>query len=456
MNRPIMGFALCTLLISICLQPVVAQDSNIDRTEDWKLIEEWLQNEPGFSDAQRRSALEQVAERLRQNPQLTDAEFYLEVRRLTAMADNGHSNVSTVPVFTQFGLAPLRTYWFSDGLYIVRARGDLRRFIGGKMVAVEGMPVDEVAERLKVYHGGTMPFFKHYTASTLILSPALIEAAKISEDADLTITVALPQGGEEDVTIRAQDAVRGLTRVRPWRSLASSPIAGEDDGWSSAFEAGAAQPLALQDEEALFRYLLLDEGKTAYIQFRANIGSQPVPINTFVENTLEQLKADKPQTIILDNRFNGGGDLTRTADFGLTLPSLVPDNGKVLVLTGNGTFSAGIYNAFYPKAADPGKTVIIGQMVGDRTRFWAERGLRAYRLPQSGYVLNYSLQLHDIGAGCPDKEICHLANRTRWNVAVGSLAPDVSVETTLADFMAGRDPVLEAALKLANASSAND
>jgi hypothetical protein len=118
----------------------------------------------------------------------------------------------------------------------------------------------------------------------------------------------------------------------------------------------------------------------------------------------------------------------------------------VYVLTGPGTFSAGIYTSFLPKAVDPERTVIVGEHVGDRPRFWAEGG-PPFTLRDSKYSIGYSLQLHDLANGCRDPQICHMAQWPEsWNVAVGTFEPDWPVSSTFADFASGRDPVMERVL----------
>ena len=106
--------------------------------------------------------------------------------------------------------------------------------------------------------------------------------------------------------------------------------------------------------------------------FAAELGSKPPNAGTDAWNEIESVP--------------GAGRLASTAQV---------VEGKVYVITGNGTFSAGIYTSFYPKAADPERTLIVGEPVGDRTRFWAETN-SPFRLRDSGYHIGYALQLHDL------------------------------------------------------------
>ena len=60
--------------------------------------------------------------------------------------------------------------------------------------------------------------------------------------------------------------------MRPWRYLVAEPVPGEEGDWTSLFTIDDSQPLYLQESDRLFRYVELDI-RTAYVQFRANIGA---------------------------------------------------------------------------------------------------------------------------------------------------------------------------------------
>ena len=125
---------------------------------------------------------------------------------------------------------------------------------------------------------------------------------------------------------------------------------------------------------------------------------------------------------------------------------MVPDDGAIYVLTSNQTFSAGIYTSFYPKASDPDKTIVVGEHVGDRAIFWAETWT-PFILPDAGWRIGFSLELHNLG-GCYDTDVCHLTLYDEHrNLAVETLDPDVEIGFTFADFVAGRDPVLDYVLQ---------
>jgi hypothetical protein len=143
--------------------------------------------------------------------------------------------------------------------------------------------------------------------------------------------------------------------------------------------------------------------------------------------------------VVLDMRFNGGGNLTTARDFMKRLPALV--TGRIFVLTSPVTFSAAISSIGYLKQAAPDRVTIVGEGVGDRLVFFAE-GSRV-TLPNSGTMISFSTQRHDYNTGCRPYSDCHppvVANP----IAVPSLAPDVAAPWTIDAYRVGRDPGMEA------------
>ena len=419
------------------------ESSEYARGADLKKLEAWVALEQSFTDTGRAEALAAIAAHRKKETKFSEAEFYMEVRRVVGLADNGHSNVANAPIVLEFGMVPLSVYWFSDGLYVVRTPGKHEQLLGARIDAIDGRRVGDLEAALMKYSSGTSGYFRRYTAPLLMLSPTVLHAIGLSESSDrLELQLTSRAGERLEVKLDVDREPLWAGAGYPWHYLIPAPLAGEKD-WSTIFDDPAALPLYLQEEEELFRYVLLEDGAVAYIQLRSNKGPAN-SVRDFVAKARKWLERDRPHSIILDNRQNPGGDLGMTADFALALPSLAKPEGRVYVITGRATFSAGIYTSFFPKAADAERTVIVGEHVGDRTRIWSEtKG--PFQLPDSGYRIGYSLRMHDPGAGCHDRDRCHLAQGfpSRWNIAVGSFEPEWPVPESFADFEAGRDRAME-------------
>ena len=119
------------------------------------------------------------------------------------------------------------------------------------------------------------------------------------------------------------------------------------------------------------------------------------------------------------------------------------ENGKIYIVVGPQTFSAAVVTAAFLKYYGGSKSVIVGAPMGDGEVFWAERGPLPFKLPNSGFSINFATGYHDWAEGCAGKhEFCFSQNIIH-EVPAGSLQPNVLIDPTYADYASGRDKILD-------------
>ena len=123
---------------------------------------------------------------------------------------------------------------------------------------------------------------------------------------------------------------------------------------------------------------------------------------------------------------------------------LAPAIRKVYVLISGWTFSAGETSAALAKEHGAGKVILVGEPLGDRLRLWGEG--RDMTLPNSHLKLHYATGLHDYSHPCWGQEGCFWTTLF-FPMHLRTLAPDVPLQYTFADYRALRDPVLEYVLR---------
>lgn len=253
----------------------------------------------------------------------------------------------------------------------------------------------------------------------------------------LRIEAVAPSGNGISRTIAfhpVAEAPPGMTFHQLWSGEALPGAVAK--GWRDARD-GKAQPFYLTDPGQTFRIVDLPEWDAHYVQFRSNLDAER-PLSAFAAEVRERLARSSRQNLVVDLRFNTGGNIDLTRGLLRDMATAVP--GRIYVLTGQLTFSAGIVSASALKHDAPGRVEILGEEVGDRLRFWSEAGRPC--LPNSGVCISASRGYWDLVDGCKDEEPnCY---GDRFDAASGSLRPDVEARTTVRDWLSGRDPVLEA------------
>lgn len=422
-------------------QPASALEAQRQDTEQFSRL---LAMDRSFSPTARADANRRIAE-LKSGPAPLDRErFHVALLRITALADNGHTNLYHGKGGFQ-NFAPVRVVLFADGLYVVRAKLAYADLLGARVESIEGRSTAEVIGALELLHGGTEGWRRSF-AAIYVQSPEMLYGDAIGSSPDQTNwAFRLPDGSQVTRTLPGEiSGVDEPPKMTRW--LSPQPMQGEDSNWRALMTNDADLPLSLRDFNSTFRRAWIDHGCTLFIQLKAIADADGEPIGTFLRATTDEMHAHPPCNIILDMRFNSGGDYTKAARFASRLPEFLPPSGRIYLLTGPQTFSAAITTIAFVKQAAGSRAIILGEPIGDRLTFYGEGNSGC--LPHEGLCLHYATGMHDYAHRCEDWDRCFWLNWI-FPVQVPSLAPDETIGMTFADYTERRDPVLDRAISRA-------
>ncbi len=422
-------------------KPVNALEAQQQDIEQFSRL---LAMDRSFSPAARAEASRQIAELKSEHAPLERERFYVALLRITALADNGHTNLHYGKDGSQ-NFIPLRVVLFADGLYVLRAKSAYADLLGARVESIEGRPTLDVIAALEQLHGGTEGWRRTY-AAIYVQSPEILYGDAIGSRPDQTHwTFRLPNGSEITRTLPGEISAENEPHAEMTRWLSPQKMKGEPSDWHALFSDDANWPLSLRDFNSTFRRAWIDHGCTLFIQLKAIADTDKEHIGDFLRATADEMRAHPPCNIILDMRFNTGGDYTKAARFASQLPDFVPPSGRIYPLTGPQTFSAAITTTAFVKQAAGSRAIILGEPVGDRLTFYGEGNEGC--LPHEDLCLHYATGMHDYAHRCDDWDRCYWLNWI-FPVQVKSLAPDETIKMTFADYTARRDPVLERAVAL--------
>jgi hypothetical protein len=417
--------------------------------QDIRYFRELLALDRSFAPATRAEANRRIDALEASGTILDRPHFRVLLMQIDALADNGHSRVENELSAAPIDL-PVRVVAFSDGLYVMRATEKNGDLLGGRVTSVDGQSIDAVMGKLEQLRGGTSNWRRLHASQYLTLQDLLfgIDVAPDLQHSDWTVET--PTGATITRRLDALHTPASEPAAFVTRWLSSEPLTGMAGAWR-AFEPDHPLPISLADFDQAFRSLRLPGTCTQFVQLKSNVDKGGQRIRDFLSSTEKQLRHSQPCNVIFDLRYDDGGDYTNTYRFARELPRLLPPAGRVIVLTGPATFSAGISTAAFVKHAAEARAVIVGEPVGDRLQFYSEGGQAC--LPNYPLCVVYQTGKHDYQHSCDDWTVCFWLNNF-YELRVKSLDPDEVVPLSFKDWREGVDPVLDRAMTLATINAA--
>jgi hypothetical protein len=346
-------------------------------------------------------------------PSLTDDQALVELVRLAAMPSwngrDGHTGIFLTPG-SGIHPYPVRLWRFSDGLVITAARAPYEDLVGSRVTAIGGRPIDDVmrlAEPLSPRDNPSslLSFGPRYAG----VSELLAGLGVIDRAGPASFSLVDRDGKARDVTIE--------------------PVTVEDD---VAWHRG--QPLRLpptdgpwlRDQTKSLWWSYQADSRTLFVQYNA---VEP-GIDGIADEILARAKEDDVARVVVDLRHNGGGDNTTMSHFEDVLRDPAIDRpGRLFVIIGRITFSAAA-NFATDLERETG-AIFAGEAMGGSPNLYGDS--RQIHLPYSKQDLYVATRYWERSA--PDDPRI-------------TIEPTIPVSLSSADYDAGRDPVLEAILKV--------
>lgn len=411
-----------------------------DRTSAWRedltvARDDFLQKDRSYSAETRRAATDEIERTLMRIDRLTDQQIVASLARAAALSDNAHTRAYLLRNRSYWRRYPIRIWRFSDGWHVVAAREEGTPLVGGRITHIQHVPVEQVFEKVRPLYAGNAGWSNYMSTYTLTSPDALLGVGLLDDEgAEFTVE---SDGASRSVRLRAEPLDPRTGPEESWWFL--SPQHPAASGWAHVLTSRNL-PHALVSPELFYNYARCDRD-VLYVRYsRSSDAPGQETVRAFGERLLATIASQPPRKLVLDLRFNTGGDLQKAKPLmdALAQSRLGSEPGAIAVLIGPTTFSAGITAAASLRSGS--KAIFVGAHPGDRPDFWAEGG--NVTLPNSGIAMHYADGRHQysdapLPTGVPE----YLA----LNIDVRNLEPDVAVDWTWRDYLSGADPVAAAA-----------
>ena len=414
-----------------------------NRVETWNqdldaVLDRFLKYDRSFAPQAQERFRSEIAELRTLLPKKNDQEIIVALSRAVALSGNAHTRLYLLRNRTELRRLPIRTYWFRDGLYVIRATDEHRDTLRCRIVAIGGEDPLKIKRQVAPLFAGNESWLE-YKSPFFMTSPEILRGLGVVANME-SVEIRFACGDDKTFTrtLRPLPLDRQNRPTEPWWDL--SPLS-EGETISALQADDPALPMYLKNPRRHYWFEYLEPHKTLYFQYNR---SQNMPegerFAEFAKRLLQFVDGHPVARFIVDLRFNTGGNNQIAAGFMERLAQREKEGkiGKLFVIVGRSTFSAGISHAAHLKQFS--QAIFVGEPIGDELDTWSEGGNVV--LPNSRLTVHFTNGFHSLSnVKRPELEPYY-----RSDLDLEDLDPDVVVGRSADDYFSGRDPALEAAL----------
>ena len=349
---------------------------------------------------------------------LSDEQIIFKIIRLFGALGSGHNFIlPTSPDKGALKKLPVQFYQFNDGLFIVDAEEGLEQWIGYKVESIENTPIEAALQKTNAVNARDNDMQILWLGPYYLGLPDVLKGLGIVKNANqVTITLSDKEGKSEKV--------------------AMNPVAWQFTGMPILPKLKTEnQPLFLSKTEDNYWAKTLPKYNVMYIQFNVVQQKEELTLMDFNLKLRENIKQSNSQNLILDLRFNSGGDGSIVPPMLKTLIEfeIINPEGKIFVLVSRETFSAG--QNLLTEITKFTNAILVGEPSGSKPSFIGEAGW--FKLPYSGLIGIVASQYH---------QTYKAEDHRKW------IAPHIPVSLSSTDYFNGNDKALNVIMEVIKTS----
>ncbi len=365
-------------------------------------------------------------------PGLSDAQVQVRLTKIIAMVGDGHTGVAAAPVGqAEIPRYPVHLFLFADGLHVLGAPEEHANLVGAKVLRVGSLETDAAIAAVKPYISVDNAMGYAAVAPGRLVNPAILQAiaaAAPSEDSGCEFMFRLSDGKESKVRLTPKDMPAG--------GHGGSMFV---PGYKYVHDAQATPPLYLREPGKRLWTQFVPEHRLLYARFGGVQNTPGLALADFAAQITEQLQSNDAERLVLDMRFNGGGNTGLLPPLLLALikSDRINQPGRLFVIIGRHTFSAAQNGV--NMLEDTTNATFVGEPTGSSPAFIGESTF--VLLPYSKVRVHCSSRYWQWGDS---------TDRRTW------VQPQIAAPPTFAAYAAGHDDAMDAIVaRLSSDGSAN-
>jgi hypothetical protein len=368
------------------------------------------------------TAFNQAVEKLDADiPQLNEDQIFVRFLQIMAMVQDGHSgfDLRPIPPPDLKDHIPVRFVRYADGIYVRAAAPEYADMVAGKLVKVGSLGWQEaiqLVDSIQSHDPGNNGEQLAWSAKTSLNCPRLLYGLGLTDSRESAEFTIEKNGQSHSFTMKAS------VPIGEWY-LNSAPT-----GWVDARPESVPVPLARQHEDKHYWFTYLPEYRAVYFQFNLVLNGDGETLADFAGRLTTALEQPDVERLVIDLRNNTGGDNTLLRPLLVALiSSKVNRRGGIFAITGPTTFSAA--QNFVNRLESYTEAIYVGEPTAENVNFYGD---------PAGITLPHS----HLGAAVSKLWWQDKDPRDKRTATF----PEIAIEPTFRDYVAGTDPALQYAL----------
>jgi tetratricopeptide (TPR) repeat protein len=443
-ERPNMKYSkipgLLFILLTSVVSPVFAASASDWRYDIDEMVKDVQAIHPDpYARCGRLSFLRAVDALKRSLPHLNEEQRMAGAMKIVALIGDTHTQLE--PDRPDFALwYPIRIYEFSDGYYVTAAHSSVAELAGARLLEVAGKPIENAVADVRALRGADNAFASKEDLSVFSDAALMKGLGYAASDGSMRVKLKLTSGKSVQVSLNphvADDPRFGKNdSTFEWRfqaEMGGPPIGGVDQ-WISAYKAMRYASFRTTDKS---RPLRLMNRRFFAAKARQDSDAYYIQSNFVGDDFADQFRMAlaevdrlKPKRLIVDLRYNFGGDGSRAPAMAREFIKRgdAPPWKELYVITGRRTHSAGIMAAI--AIMDNTEHSVIGEPMAAPVNSYGDA--TSIMFEKTGMKLWLSTVRHQLG---DDRNISEFT------------PVDVPAPMLFGDYAAGRDPAVDPILR---------
>ena len=379
------------ILITFIISPLLS-----NRADEFEFMKEVVEkNHKNFFNTVSKEECEEEYKRLSSNIDgISYTDYYFVLSSFLALSNDSHTSLEAGDIYSHFLYYPLQLNYVGDKVYVVSGVSDYKDYMGKEVRAINGVNVKVIEEKASfvVPHDNTVYlklWLNNQLNNTSFLS--FIDVAD-SDKAPVTLTFSDGKNVSLSPTLSQE--------------IDRDEIISVFSSYSPYIYQGYYRAMEIRDDVLLISYNTCSDNPS-------------YPMKNFTSDLKKVLSKKKYSKIIVDLRYNGGGN---SAVLNSVIKLLKKEKCSKYALISENTFSSAILNALSLK--DDADFTLVGTPTGGSINHYGE--LKSFTLPETGWEVYYSSKYFKLSKKYE-----------------GSIIPDVYIEKDAESYFSGIDKEVE-------------